>query len=146
MYAVWFRLAPHREWQQAVDEDGNPQYRQDDSGHKYADLTGRAVVAALKLAGYPSAQAEVREAAGVASGIVSTGSMVMIGEHFPDQEQVTLIGGFMPPTGDETPLPPAVDVGHGETPPPLCEGCGMWVGHAPGCPKMAHLPPGVNMR
>jgi hypothetical protein len=53
-YTIWFRLAPHREWQQApiTLEPLNP-YE--------AELQQHAIQVALKQVGYPFAQAEVRE-------------------------------------------------------------------------------------
>lgn len=107
MNKIVYRLGGYEEtWRELPGEVYGPHVAQEVAG-RCQDL--------LRHIGYPFAQAEVREVEAVASGVISAGGMVVVGEHFPDQEQVTLIGGFLPPTGEETPLLPVVEGGHGET-------------------------------
>ena len=87
MYEVWYREAPHRDWRKLDVEYERA---------AYAAVSSRAVVATLKAQGNHFAQAEVREVREVEA---------------PDGSDPNDIWQDV---YSET---PAVEVGHGETPP-----------------------------
>jgi hypothetical protein len=96
-YEVWYRAGHSLHWWKLPNTVADADL---------ADYMAYAIEAALKQVGFPFAQAEVRASGELvqqddasqreyaseseASGIVPDGGMMIIGEHFPDQEKVVL--------------------------------------------------------